>query len=132
MKEKLNHFGPYEDAVVDNENLLFHSVLSPYLNIGLLTPDFVVKETIAYFEANKNTLLLQSVEGFLRQIIGWREYMRLVYTTLGKKIRTKNYFDSQRNIPKSFWTAKTGILPIDNSIEKINRSAYDHHIYALS
>ena len=131
LKEKLNNFGPYEDAVVDNENLLFHSVLSPYLNIGLLTPDFVVKETIAYFEANKNTLLLQSVEGFLRQIIGWREYMRLVYTTLGKKIRTKNYFDSQRNIPKSFWTAKTGILPIDNSIEKINRSAYDHHIPRL-
>lgn len=131
LKEKLNNFGPYEDAVVDNENILFHSVLSPYLNIGLLTPDFVVKETIAYFEANKNTLQLQSVEGFLRQIIGWREYMRLVYTTLGKKIRTKNYFNAQRNIPKSFWTAKTGILPIDNSIEKINRSAYDHHIPRL-
>ena len=131
LKEKLNNFGPYEDAVVDNENMLFHSVLSPYLNIGLLTPDFVVKETIAYFEANKNTLLLQSVEGFLRQIIGWREYMRLVYMTLGKKIRTKNYFDAQRNMPKSFWTAKTGILPLDNSIEKINSRAFDHHIPRL-
>jgi deoxyribodipyrimidine photolyase-related protein len=131
LEEKLNEFGPYEDAVVENENILFHSVLSPYLNIGLLTPHFVVRETIAYFEANKKTLLLQSVEGFLRQIIGWREYMRLVYITLGKKIRTRNYFDAQGNIPESFWTARTGILPVDNSIEKINHSAYDHHIPRL-
>lgn len=131
LKEKLNEFGPYEDAVVEDENILFHSVLSPYLNIGLLTPDFIVKETVKYVEANKNTLLLQSVEGFLRQIIGWREYMRVVYTTLGKKIRTKNYFEAHKTIPESFWTAKTGILPIDNSIEKINKTAYDHHIPRL-
>ncbi len=131
LKEKLNNFGPYEDAVVENENILFHSVLSPYLNIGLLTPDLVIKETIEYYMANKDTLLLQSVEGFLRQIIGWREYIRLVYITLGKKIRTGNYFDAHRDIPESFWTACTGILPIDNSIRKINHSAYDHHIPRL-
>ncbi len=136
LKEKLNNFGPYEDAVVDSEIFLFHSVLSPYLNVGLLTPKYVIDETIKFYEKNKkeNILdgtLLQSTEGFIRQIIGWREYMRFVYIELGSKSRTSNYFDAQRKIPSSFWTGKTGIEPIDNSIKKIKETAYDHHIPRL-
>ncbi len=130
LEKKLNNFGPYEDAVIDTENVLFHSVLTPYLNSGLLTPKYVIEKTLKYYE-NNDKVLLQSVEGFIRQIIGWREYMRLVYLKLGSKIRSGNYFEAKRKLPESFWTGNTGILPIDNSIEKINNTAYDHHIPRL-
>ena len=131
LEKKLNNFGPYEDAVLENENVLFHSVLTPYLNIGLLTPQYVIEETMKYYEAHQKTMLFQSVEGFVRQVIGWREYMRLVYIKLGGKIRSKNYFNATRKLPNTFWTGKTGIPPIDNSILKINDTAYDHHIPRL-
>ena len=70
LDERFNLFGPYEDAIVKNENWLWHSVLTPSLNIGLLTPEFVVEEAIAY--AEKNNVPLNSLEGFIRQIVGWR------------------------------------------------------------
>ncbi len=131
LQQKLSMFGPYEDAVLEQENILFHSVLSPYLNVGLLTPSYVVSETLQFYAKHQDEVLLQSVEGFLRQIVGWREYMRLVYVKLGRQIRTQNYFGATHRIPKSFWTGKTGVLPVDNSILKVQKSAYDHHIPRL-
>ncbi len=129
LKNKLISFGPYEDAVLEKENILFHSVLTPYLNIGLLTPKYVVEETLKF--AENHDVPLNSLEGFLRQIIGWREYMRLVYVKLGKEIRTQNYFNAQKQIPYTFWTGDTGILPIDNTVIKLISSAYSHHIPRL-
>lgn len=129
LEMKLCNFGPYEDAVLENENVLFHSVLSPYLNIGLITPDYVVNKTLKF--AIDNKIPLNSLEGFIRQIIGWREYIRLVYIKLGNQIRNKNYFNAERKIPKCFWTATTGILPVDNTIKKLNKTAYTHHIPRL-
>jgi deoxyribodipyrimidine photolyase-related protein len=129
LNYKLTNFGPYEDAVLESENILFHSVLTPYLNTGLLTPKYVVEETLKFSE--NHIVPINSLEGFLRQIIGWREYMRMVYIELGSEIRKGNYFDSQRQIPEQFYLGTTGILPVDNSIKKIINSAYDHHIPRL-
>lgn len=129
LKEKLVSFGPYEDAVVRDESFLFHSVLSPLLNCGLLTPEYVIGETLAY--AKMHTVPIASLEGFIRQIIGWREYMRAVYVYLGRKERSSNYFKATRKLPESFWTAGVGIAPIDDEINKALRYAYSHHIPRL-
>jgi deoxyribodipyrimidine photolyase-related protein len=126
---KLELFGPYEDALTTRQNILFHSVLSPLLNCGLLTPDYVVAETLHY--AKNNTVSIASLEGFLRQIIGWREYMRAIYVLEGSRIRTSNYFNAKRDIPESFWTASTGIDPIDLTIQGTLTTSYSHHIERL-
>jgi deoxyribodipyrimidine photolyase-related protein len=129
LKNRLADFGPYEDAVLEGENVLFHSVLSPYLNIGLLTPEEVIKETLKFSE--ENDMPMNSLEGFIRQIIGWREYIRMVYIKLGSKIRNVNYFEAKKKIAYSFWTGKTGILPVDNTVQKLVSTAYSHHIPRL-
>ncbi|MEN9852090.1 MAG: hypothetical protein RI996_33 [Candidatus Parcubacteria bacterium] len=129
LKYKLSEFGPYEDAMTTHSSFLFHSVLSPLLNTGLLTPAYVIQETMIY--AEKNTVPLPSLEGFIRQIIGWREYIRAVYVYLGGKERTLNYFKATSTIPESFWTADTGIAPVDDIIKSTLKYAYAHHIPRL-
>ncbi len=129
LSVKLASFGPYEDAMIIEHGLLFHSVLSPLLNIGLLTPEYVVQQTLQY--AQNNNVPIASLEGFIRQIIGWREYMRAIYIREGKTIRSKNYFSASRDIPKSFWTGATGILPIDHMIQGVLHTGYSHHIERL-
>ncbi len=89
FKSRFSAFGAYEDAIVTNENFLHHSVLTPMLNVGLLTPQFVVDEALQY--ASNHEIPLNSLEGFLRQIIGWREFIRAVYQLRGTEERTKNY-----------------------------------------
>lgn len=122
-------FGPYEDAIVMNEKFLHHSVLTPMLNVGLLTPRFIVDEAINY-AASKN-VPLNSLEGFIRQITGWREFIRAVYELKGNKERTKNFWGFTRKIPPSFWTGTTGIEPVDATIKKVLATGYCHHIERL-
>ncbi len=129
LKERLNHFGPFEDAIVPGEIFLYHSVLTPMLNIGLLIPSEIINKTLNY--AQKHRIPINSLEGFIRQIIGWREFMKITYDYLGEEMRAKNFFDHHHKIPKSFWEAKTGIAPIDITIEKILKYAYCHHIERL-
>ncbi len=126
---RFDRFGPYEDAIAANERVLFHSLLTPMLNIGLLTPDQVVKKAIAFAEENKTPL--NSLEGFVRQIIGWREFMQLMYSRHGVEMRTQNFFNHTRDIPRSFWTGETGIQPIDTTIRRVHGHAYAHHIERL-
>ena len=129
LAERFEKFGVYEDAIVEKESVLYHSVLSPMLNIGLLTPQQIIDETIRV-SASKN-IPLNSLEGFIRQIVGWREFIRLVYEREGTKQRTTNYWKFTRKIPKSFWTGDTGIAPIDSTIKKILKTGYAHHIERL-
>jgi deoxyribodipyrimidine photolyase-related protein len=129
LKNRLSLFGPYEDAINRSEPFLFHSLLSPLLNIGLLTPDYVVQKTLDYTKEHKTPI--NSVEGFIRQIIGWREYVRAVYILKDRELRSSNFFDHKNRLPRSFWTASTGIDPIDESIKAILESAYAHHIIRL-
>lgn len=129
LKERFEQFGDYEDAMVANENFLHHSVLTPMLNIGLLTPDQVIKTTMEY--ASKNKIPINSLEGFIRQIIGWREFMMAVYQREGSRQRTTNYWKFGRKIPVTFYTGKTGIPPVDDAIGKLLQTGYNHHIERL-
>ncbi len=129
LEHRFADFGPYQDAMDPSDSFLFHSVLSPLLNVGLLLPQDVV--TSALKAAKKNGIPLASLEGFIRQILGWREYIRAAYVVLGRKQRTKNFFSHTRQIPESFWTGQTGIDPIDRTIEKVLETGYANHIERL-
>ena len=129
LKHRFDNFGAYEDAIVEGERWLWHSVLTPMLNVGLLTPSEVVKETLKF--ADKNDVPLNSLEGFLRQIIGWREFIRATYEDLGVTMRTSNHWNHKRDIPSSFYDGTTGILPIDETIERVLETGYCHHIERL-
>jgi deoxyribodipyrimidine photolyase-related protein len=127
--ERLANFGDYEDAMPAKEEFLHHSILSPMLNIGLITPSDIVRTSMA--EINKGKIPINSAEGFIRQIIGWREFIRTVYLQAGVQQRTTNYWGFSKRIPKSFYDGTTGILPIDNCIKKLHSNAYLHHIERL-
>jgi deoxyribodipyrimidine photolyase-related protein len=129
IAERLDGFGPYEDAIVAAEHFLHHSVLTPYLNIGLLTPKQVVDAVLGHAETHQ--VHLPSIEGFVRQIIGWREFMRAVYELKGAEARTKNYWGFTRKIPAMFWDGTTGIPPLDVTIKKVLKTGYAHHIERL-
>lgn len=129
LKKRFTEFGLYEDAIVSHESILNHSVLTPMLNSGLLTPDYVVSRTLDYARENKTPI--NSAEGFIRQIIGWREFIRGVYEIKGSYQRTNNFWGFERKIPKSFWNGTTGIEPIDTTIKKVLDTGYAHHIERL-
>jgi deoxyribodipyrimidine photolyase-related protein len=129
LKNRFYDFGPYEDAVVKDERVLNHSLLSPLINSGLLSPKFIINESIRFYK--KHNIPLNSCEGFIRQIIGWREFIRGVYEVKGSYERTHNFWNFSRKIPKSFYNGTTGIEPVDDSIKKVIKSAYSHHIEIL-
>lgn len=129
LVNRFEKFGVYEDAMVAKESILHHSVLTPMLNIGLLTPQQIIDAALNH--AENHNIPLNSLEGFIRQIIGWREFIRIVYEKEGFKQRTTNYWKFNRKIPKSFWTGTTGIPPIDITIKKLLKTGYNHHIERL-
>ena len=129
FKTRFAEFGAYEDAIVSNQTILHHSVLTPMLNVGLLTPQYIIDEALKY--ASNNEIPINSLEGFIRQIIGWREFIRAVYELKGNEERTKNYWGFKRKIPASFWNGTTGIVPIDSTIKKVLETGYCHHIERL-
>jgi len=129
LEKKFANFGAYEDAISTENRFIFHSVLSPALNIGLLTPIEVVNSSIDY--AKENDIPINSLEGFIRQIIGWREFIRGIYQTKGSYQRNSNYWKFTKKIPSSFYTGDTGIKPVDDTIKNIMKYAYGHHIERL-
>jgi deoxyribodipyrimidine photolyase-related protein len=129
FKTRFSEFGAFEDAIVLEQNILHHSVLSPMMNVGLLTPKYVIEEALIY--ATKHDIPINSLEGFIRQILGWREFIRAVYQLKGSEERTKNYWGFSRKIPPSFWNGTTGIEPIDFTIKKVLETGYCHHIERL-
>ena len=129
LDQRFHDFGVYEDAIVDSEHFLNHSVLTPMLNVGLLTPLQIIDSALEYVA--QNDIPLNSLEGFIRQIIGWREFIRGIYTVKGSYERTLNYWGFKRKIPRSFYTGETGIEPVDTSIKKVLKTGYLHHIERL-
>jgi deoxyribodipyrimidine photolyase-related protein len=129
LKDKLALFGDYQDAMQTEESFLFHSVLSPLLNIGLLTPHEVMEAAINH--SKKHPIPLNSLEGFLRQIMGWREFVRASYLTKGSYQRSFNFFHHHEKIPKKFWEGETGVLPIDTVIKRVLKIGYSNHIERL-
>lgn len=129
LQNRFEKFGVYEDAIVAKEPLLYHSGLASLLNIGLLQPQHIIEKAL---EATKTySVPLNSLEGFIRQILGWREFIRVVYEKAGSRQRNTNYWKFTRKIPQSFWTGNTGIEPIDSTIQKILQTGYCHHIERL-
>ncbi|MEO0633053.1 MAG: cryptochrome/photolyase family protein [Pseudomonadota bacterium] len=129
MERRFAEFGDYEDAIVEGESWLWHAVLTPALNIGLLTPQQVLDAALD--AGKKRDIPLNSLEGFVRQIIGWREFMRATYEALGVKMRTTNHWKHTRKMPASFYDGTTGIDPIDDTIKRILDTGYCHHIERL-
>lgn len=126
---RLPEFGDYEDAIVRQESLLNHSLLTPMLNVGMLTPQQIIDRTLDHCRVN--IIPINSLEGFIRQIIGWREFIRGVYVTKGRDERTRNFWGFTRKIPQSFYDGTTGILPVDETIKKVLKTGYCHHIERL-
>ena len=129
LDKRLNHFGEFEDAIDPKAFSVFHSVLSPVINLGLLTPDEVVKRTLNYAVENKTPM--NSLEGFIRQVIGWREFVRGVYQNFSDKQDASNFFKHEGKLSKVWYTAETGILPLDDSLRKTAKFGYAHHIERL-
>ena len=129
LKTRFYEFGPYEDAVLKEKSILNHSVLSPLINVGLINPRDLIKKILSFYY--ENNIPINSTEGFIRQIIGWREFIRGVYVSKGTEERNKNFWNFKRKIPKSFYDGNTGIEPVDDTIKKINESGYANHIERL-
>ena len=120
-------FGTYEDAILKDHVRIHHSGISALLNVGLLTPQQVIDAIMK----TTRTIPINSTEGFIRQVIGWREFMRAAYERDGNSMRTKNFFQHTRTLPATFWSGETSIEPVDDAIQKTLRYGYVHHIERL-
>lgn len=125
----LPQFGDYQDAMKSGEDWLFHATLSPYLNIGLLYPREVCEAALQAHQAGEASL--HAVEGFIRQILGWREYVRGIYWQQMPAYRSTSFLSASRPLPGFYWTAETEMKCLRESIAATRRNAYAHHIQRL-
>lgn len=129
LDQRLADFGPYEDAISQRSATVFHSALSPSLNLGLLTPDEVVDAVLERHDSQD--LPLASIEGFVRQVIGWREFIRGIYRVFGDEQASSNFWDHQRGLTDDWYEGTTGIVPLDDAIKTSARLGWAHHIQRL-
>jgi len=129
VQERLKEFGPYEDAISNRAPFLFHGVLTPFLNSGLLTPHEVISVVLKAHVRAK--LPMNSVEGFIRQIIGWREFIFGIDRNFYEKQWTTNQWKHQRKLKDCWYEGNTGIPPLDDVIKKTVKYGYAHHIERL-
>jgi deoxyribodipyrimidine photolyase-related protein len=129
IEHKLKNFGKYQDAFEKEVLLGFHSLISSSLNIGLLNPEEVLEAVLEHYQNSE--IELASVEGFIRQIIGWREYVRALYDLESETMEESNFFEHQRDFPEQFYQAESEIKVLDDSIKKAVDFAYTHHIERL-
>lgn len=127
VAQRLELFGPYEDAMSLRSDSVFHSMLTPMLNLGLITPD----EIIAKVMRRAGDIPLQSLEGFVRQVVGWREFVRGTYQEFSKLQDQRNFWSHERGLTPSWNDGSTGIEPLDHTIEQANRRGWTHHIPRL-
>jgi len=131
LKYLLPHFGSYQDAMHTADVFMFHSRLSFAMNVKLLHPLEVVKAAESAWRARPNEISLSQTEGFIRQIIGWREYMRGVYWAKMPEYAELNFFGHKRQLPSWFWTADTKMNCLHHAIKGSLENAYAHHIQRL-
>jgi deoxyribodipyrimidine photolyase-related protein len=129
IKVALPNFGDFQDAMVTGQKFLYHAVLSQYLNAGLLDP----REICAAAESayTRGAAPLNAVEGFIRQIIGWREYVRGIYWLKMPDYASANYFGNTRALPDFYWTGQTRMACLKAAIDQTIEEAYAHHIQRL-
>ncbi|WP_205626855.1 cryptochrome/photolyase family protein [Pseudoponticoccus marisrubri] len=129
VKHALPEFGDYQDAMLDDNRFLYHSLLSAYMHIGLLDPLEVCQ---AVEEAYKNgDVPINAAEGFIRQIIGWREYVRGIYFREGPDYPRRNKLNQQRKLPPLYWGAETRMRCVGQAVRQTEEEAYAHHIQRL-
>jgi len=129
IEERLPDFGTYEDAMAIGEPTLFHTKLSIYLNNGLLLPWEVCERAIEAY--NSGLAPINSVEGLVRQILGWREYVRIYYEAMMPEIRETNFLDFTKGLPEMFWTGQTKMHCMQQSLKPVIEHGYSHHIQRL-
>jgi deoxyribodipyrimidine photolyase-related protein len=127
--QRLECFGPYEDAVSKRSVGVFHSMLSPLLNTGLLLPDEVLACVLD--AAAEHDVPLQSTEGFVRQLIGWREFVRGIYRVYDERQSTANFWQHERSLTDAWYTGETGIPILDDTINTALEYGWTHHIPRL-
>ncbi|NRA73466.1 MAG: cryptochrome/photolyase family protein [Rickettsiales bacterium] len=129
ISKKLTQYGKYQDAMIENQPVMFHSHISMYLNIGLLDPlECIIAAEKAY---KKGKAPLNSVEGFIRQILGWREFIRGIYWLKMPEYKKMNYLDNKKHLPNFYWTGKTDMNCLKQCIQETKKNAYAHHIQRL-
>jgi deoxyribodipyrimidine photolyase-related protein len=130
ISTRLATFGPYQDAMVTGEYTMWHALISPYINIGLLHPLEVVQAVTAAYQARD--LSMNCIEGFIRQVIGWREYMRGVYAISPADYSERNWFNHTRPLPDFFWDASQAKMNcLKQCLEQTEQIGYAHHIQRL-
>ncbi len=129
LKQRFAKFGPYEDALSTRGPVLWHSAMTPVLNLGLVTPQELVDSAIEY--AEDSPVPLNSLEGFIRQVIGWREFIRGIYQQFSEQQETTNFFGASRRLTRHWYDGDTGVLPLDDVIRKAQRYGWAHHIERL-
>lgn len=129
VRTGLAHFGDFQDALPDDEDYLFHSRLSAYMNIGLLDPREVCAAVEAAWRAGE--VPLNAAEGYIRQVIGWREFIRGIYWLKMPDYANQNVFDNDQPLPSWYWSGETGMRCLQRAIGATRRNAYAHHIQRL-
>ena len=131
IKFKLEHFGTYQDAITPRSDFVFHSVLAPMINMGLILPEEVIKKVEEAWIMNPEVIPLNSVEGFIRQVLGWREFVRGIYQNFEKEQWETNFWNHNRKLSNHWYQGNTGIPILDDAIKKTIRYSYSHHIERL-
>ncbi len=131
VQECLPLFGTYEDAMTPNDWSLYHSRLSFSMNIKLLSPTEVINKAVEEWKARTNDIEINQLEGFVRQILGWREYMRGIYWLKMPEFASMNYFNHIENLPQWYWTGETKMKCLSHTIKQSLNYAYAHHIQRL-
>ncbi|WP_414546018.1 cryptochrome/photolyase family protein [Nostoc sp. CCY0012] len=129
IQHRLSNFGTYQDAMITGEETMWHALISPYLNLGLLQPLEVIQAAEQAYQ--KQQVPLNSVEGFIRQVLGWREYMRGIYHFVDADYPDKNWFDYTQPLPELFWTGETKMNCLHQILTQVQRTGYAHHIQRL-
>lgn len=129
IEQRLINFGDYQDVMLEGEPWMYHSHISFYLNCGLLLPMECIK--IAEQAYREGKAPINAVEGFIRQIIGWREYVHGIYWLMMPQYQQKNFFTAKRDLPRFYWTADTAMNCLHQCIDETKKNAYAHHIQRL-
>ena len=131
LKSYFKSFGDFQDAIDKENSTLFHSLLSPYINSGLLDPMECIVDAISYFNKAENEIPINALEGFVRQILGWREFIRGVYWENMPQYKELNFWSHSNSLNKNWYSGETGIPVLDDAIKESASTGYTHHINRL-
>ena len=131
IERYLENYGPFQDAINKHDGFMFHSLLSPYLNSGLLNPQECIDRALKKYDSGNSKIPINSIEGFIRQILGWREFIRGVYWENMPQYKNLNFWSHKLKLNNNWYSGETGIPPLDDAIIESRDLAYSHHINRL-